>query len=392
MPKKDINPRGSIEKMRQSVMLTLTQDCNLRCRYCYEPNKSRDFYMDFDTARKAIIEYMEAENEFEEIEFDFFGGEPMLCFDLIRNLVDGFHSRTWRKKHIFYIGTNGTILTEEMKSWLVENKKCVCVGLSLDGNKTAHDLNRSNSYDLVRKNLPFFMEHWPDQPVKMTISAETIPYVADSIMELEELNVLFSANVVFEDIWGDPEQKADLLETYARQLDRLVEYYVDHPDLIPARIVDRQIQFVMEEASSKIVGGDDCVRWCGSGHEMVTIEVDGSRSPCHRFSPWITGKPVPEISQVNRQKSWKPEKCAICRLIEICPTCAGFNWQENSDSSIRTTYHCDSFKLEMQASAKLQALRLLHKKTEDLVRLPPEEIYKTKLSLDALLEIAENGV
>jgi sulfatase maturation enzyme AslB (radical SAM superfamily) len=193
MPKLDIF--GGDRGKKHIVMLTLTQDCNLRCRYCYEPHKSRDYYMSYDTAQQAIIEYMRTENEFDTVEFDFFGGEPLMAFSLIRDLVNWFHTKGWPKKHIFFISTNGTILSEEIKTWLVKNKGCVIVGLSLDGNKIAHDLNRSNSYDQVRANIPFFMEHWPNQPAKMTISAETIPYVADSIIELEGMNIPFSANI-----------------------------------------------------------------------------------------------------------------------------------------------------------------------------------------------------
>jgi radical SAM protein with 4Fe4S-binding SPASM domain len=265
------------------------------------------------------------------------------------------------------------------------------VAISMDGNKIAHDLNRSNSYDKVRENLPFFMEHWPNQIAKMTINAETIPYVAESIIEFEELGVPFSSNIVFEDIWGSSEKKAALLEIYTKQLDRLVEYYVAHPDLYPARIVDIKPEYTLKDNNS-IGVGEGCVRYCGSGHEMVTVDVDGSRSPCHRFSPWITGKPLPDISQVNHQEKWKPEKCAKCQLIKICPTCAGFNWEENGDSGIRTTYHCDAFKLETQASAKLQAMRLLQQKPENLAKLPPQEAQRIRIRIDALLDIAENGI
>lgn len=234
------------------------------------------------------------------------------------------------------------------------------------------------------------MEHWPFQPVKMTISAETIPFVADSIIELEEMGIPFSANVVFEDIWGAPDQKVALLNVYAQQLDRLVDYYVAHPELVPARVVDVRPEYISQERLSKEVSGD-CVRWCGAGHEMMVVEVDGQRSPCHRFSPWITGLPAP-TDPVNYQTEWGPDMCAGCRLRLACPTCAGHNWQVNGDSGIRTTYHCESFKLEVQASAKLQSLRLLQKSPEELTQLSPDDAYQMKLRLDALLEMAETGI
>jgi uncharacterized protein len=389
MPKIDIFNTVTQARARRVVILTVTEDCNLRCRYCYEPNKSPR-YMSKETAIDAITHYMKADDGFEAVEFDFFGGEPLLAFDVIQDIVDWFHTQGWNKDHLFFISTNSTLLTDEMKNWFVMNKRCVKVGVSLDGNKTAHDINRSDSYDRVKKNLPFIMEHWPDQPAKMTISAETIPYVADSIIELEEIGIPFSANVVFEDIWGDKEQKSQLLELYAQQLDRLVEYYAVRPGLFPARPVDVKLEFFGQD-SAKIqqVRGEDCVRWCGSGHEMVVVEVDGSRSPCHRFSPWITGKPIPD--QVNWQTSWGPDQCATCKLLSVCPTCAGYNWQVNGDSGIRTTYHCEAFKLEAMASAKLAALRLLQKTPEDLAQLSQEDLYRMRRQVDALLEFSQSG-
>jgi radical SAM protein with 4Fe4S-binding SPASM domain len=133
------------------------------------------------------------------------------------------------------------------------------------------------------------------------------------------------------------------------------------------------------------------VRYCGAGHEMIMIDVDGNRYPCHRFSPWVTGRSAP-AKLVNRQTTWGPERCAECQLVTICPTCAGFNWQENGDSGIRTTYHCESIKLEVLASAKLQALRLLQQQPENLAQLSFEEVHRNKCRLDAILDFASMEV
>ena len=84
--------------------------------------------------------------------------------------------------------------------------------------------------------------------------------------------------------------------------------------------------------------------------------------------------------------------CTNCRLVSLCPTCAGYNWQENGDSGLRTTYHCEAFKLEVLASARLQALRLLQRQPEELVNLSSDELYQTKLRLDAILDFAEHGI
>jgi radical SAM protein with 4Fe4S-binding SPASM domain len=121
---------------------------------------------------------------------------------------------------------------------------------------------------------------------------------------------------------------------------------------------------------------------------MVDIDVDGSVSPCHRFESWVTRKPSP-LMLVNRQSEWKPEGCSKCECLPICPTCAGFNWESNDDSGIRTTYHCESFKLEVLASAKLQALRLEKSGLKDL--LPGEE-YKIANKVNAIIYLINNGI
>lgn len=390
MPKIDVLERSNSKLKVRQITLALTEDCNLRCRYCYEPNKSRDHYMDLATAKKILYDYTVADDGFETVQFDFFGGEPMMAFNLIREAVDWFHTQPWPKNHIFYIGTNGTILTNEMKDWLVKNKGCVHIGVSLDGNKQAHDINRSNSYNQVMQNLPFYREHWPNQPVKMTISAETIPYVADSIISLEEMEIPSTANVVFENIWGAPEQKIALLKVYEQQLDRLVEYYTTHSELFPALLLDRRLEYVLRSDESVPHLRED-TRWCGAGIEMLMFDTNGNQFPCHRFSPWVTGRPAPAI-QVNQQKQWKPDKCAECRLVEMCPVCAGFNWQENSDPEIRTTYHCEAFKLEVMASAKLQVARLMQKTSQDVINLPREDVSNIQRQIDMIFELVEEGL
>ncbi len=202
MPIYDLSTSSGFIEKRRSVTLVVTHKCNLRCLYCYEHEKT-DKNMSFEIATKSIEKYMLMEDGHNAVVFEFFGGEPLLAFPLIVDTVEWFHKRNWTKNHLFFITTNGTLLTDEIKNWLITNKHCVKAGISLDGNKQAHDINRCNSYDTVINNIPFFLENYPDQPVKMTISAESIPYVADSIIDLEEKRIPFTANIVFENIWGN---------------------------------------------------------------------------------------------------------------------------------------------------------------------------------------------
>ncbi len=380
-------------KKNRSLSLIVTQNCNLCCAYCYEKHDLRDTVtMDAGVAKEAIARCMEADDDFDGVIIDFFGGEPMLAFSLIRDIVDWFHTKKWNKEHRFMIGTNGTILDAEKKKWLLDNKGCVNVALSFDGTRTAHNLTRDNSYDIVRKNLPFFTENWPHQPSKMTICADTIPYVADSVIELEEMGLFFTANIGFEDMWGDETNKKKLLRIYQEQLSRLVDYYSERPHLYPVSPLLTAVPdyLGLSDQGDAMRKKQDIKRFCGAGHEMVVVDIDGKTYPCHRFLPWVTGKAAPSVP-ANCQEAWRPEGCAECKLILSCPTCAGFNWEVNKDTGIRSTYHCEVFKSEVMASARLEAIRL-GQKMKDLDSMPDDEKRRLKLRLEAVWQLAENEI
>ncbi len=227
----------------------------------------------------------------------------------------------------------------------------------------------------------------------MTIYGETIPYVADSIIALEEMGIFFSANVVFEDIWGDEENKKKLLGIYKEQLLRLVDYYLENPHLEPVKpLLGRALSSIgQDKGKSNDGAGRNDARFCGAGHDMVMVDVDGQRYPCHRFSNWIAKRAAPTRA-VNRQKEWKPAKCASCKFVSICPTCVGFNWEVEGDESVRTTYHCEALKLEVLAAAKLNAERLERMPIKEVSQLPKMEAYRLKRSLEVIMELNECGI
>jgi len=349
--------------------------------------------MDFKTAKEAITYYMHADDEFDSMMIDFFGGEPLLAFPFIKQIVEWTISQKWPKDYHFSIGTNGTLLNDDIKNWLKKNRNHLTASFSIDGNKRAHDLARDNSYDLLYPHISFFMETWPKQSAKMTICAETIPYVAESVIELEEMGLFFTANIAFEDFWGNPDHKKKLLEIYNEQLMVLVDYYSEHPHLFPVySILDSLPEYLcIPEFGINKSNDEDCTRFCGAGHEMITVDVYGEVYPCHRFLPWITGKPAPEAS-TNIQSRWQPDQCFNCKIVYSCPTCAGYNWEINGDPGNRTTYHCEAHKLEVLASAKLAALKLEKCKIAELEKLNPGEKREVKRRIEAIFELAENGL
>ncbi|MCP4152610.1 MAG: radical SAM protein [bacterium] len=394
MPIKNIDNLNKAPENHKARTLSLivTKNCNLKCSYCYEKEKLRSTkIMDLSIAKEKITYYMEKEDGYNQIIIDLFGGEPMLGFDFIRDIVTWFQSRNWKKCHTFMIGTNGTIFTDEMTDWLLKNKRHIVLALSLDGTKKAHDLTRDNSYDLVKKNLPFIKSNWPNQPAKMTISAETIPYVAESVIELEDMEMFFTANIGFEDLWGNDNEKAILLKEYERQLMQLVDYYAARPNLYPVSPLMTAVPEYLGIPKSIKKKENQTARFCGAGHEMVVVDIDGSTYPCHRFLPWVTGIPSPGAT-ANCQSAWKPEKCSNCKLLLSCPTCAGYNWEVHRDTGIRTTFHCEAYKIEVMASSRLEAIKLSRLLKDGFKSMPVDQQGQIKRRLEAVYDLIENGI
>ncbi|MCE5329858.1 radical SAM protein, partial [bacterium] len=216
-----------------NLQLIFTEQCNLRCRYCFEIDKGPR-QMPLELAKRILERELTQEDGPSEYQVDLMGGEPFLFFDEVKELVEYFklHTSEYNKKFYFVIGTNLTLLNSEIEQWLVENKHRVILGISLDGTRDAHNHYRCDSYDAVIRNLPFYKQLYPHQGVKMTIGPDTISSVYDSIRHIESLGLPYvAANVVFEPVWGDLDNKKACLREFSHQLELLVEHYAHNSNL-----------------------------------------------------------------------------------------------------------------------------------------------------------------
>lgn len=144
-----------------SLVLQVTQQCNLRCSYCafsglYHNRTHNSERMNFETARKAIDFFIERSFESESLHLGFYGGEPLLEIELIKKCVDYIQKNVEGKRITFGITTNGTLLTGEVLQFLYDNDFSITI--SLDGPKEDHDAcrkfaNGKGSFDIVVKNI-----------------------------------------------------------------------------------------------------------------------------------------------------------------------------------------------------------------------------------------------
>jgi len=334
------------KKKKKSLAITVTENCNLECVYCYETAKSKRS-INFELAKSIIEKEFLADDGYEEMEIDFHGGEPFLEFDLIKDICEYIWSKDWPKKYLCYTTTNGTLVHGEVKEWLQKNKEYFWCGLSLDGNKLMHDLNRSNSFDKI--DLKFFLDNWPEQSVKMTLSPLSLPYLYDGVKFIEDFGGKLSNNLAYGIDWNSQDNK-DIL---SRELMKLAERYAENIDLI----VCPMINFPIERVSMP----NPDYKWCGTGVSMVAYSVEGKSYPCHFFDPVTIGE---EKSKQSETLSFDyPEKlidpmCEDCVLQNACPTCYGSNFLATGNPALRDKNMCELSKICAQATAYLWVKKL----------------------------------
>jgi len=331
------------------IHVIITYRCNLDCIYCYQSDRRQHDDLDYDKAKKALYEVLDEINPENEGIIRFFGGEPLLRFDLIRQLTADARSY-WRKtKNIssnlfFGISTNGTLMNEEIKTWLLENPD-VSVTISLDGTPHMHNTNRSGSFEFVKPHLDFIKRY--GVPVKMTISPYTIDGCADGIRFINEQGLECQANIVFEDVWGDNESHLGYLKAFSNELAKLVTYYADNPEIPRSTLFIPLTAHLPRSVNQKFLESF----LCGITRNMITIGLDGNKYTCERTIPFHENGSF-ENFDLNR-KQLKPEECEECPLLPLCPECRAYNFEYYQDANRKTTFHCEFLQLQLRASSLL---------------------------------------
>ena len=271
----------------KSLCLMVAQDCNLRCRYCFGDGGSygeNRAMMTKDTGRRAVDFLLQASGNRRHLEIDFFGGEPLMNLDMIKDVAEYVRAkeRETGKKIKLTLTTNGILLNDETVAWLNENN--ISVVLSLDGRKSTHDRMRpdaagNGSYDRSVKNFRRLVEsrHGKDYFLRGTYTKENLDFTNDVLAMREAgFDVLSMESVVLKD---SPLAitEADLPLVYA-EYDRLTEVYK------AAAASDRGFFFFHFNID---LNGGPCVAkrlaGCGAGHEYLAVAADGSLYPCHQF-------------------------------------------------------------------------------------------------------------
>lgn len=277
-----------VESPIKALCLHIAHDCNLRCKYCFA--STGDFgtgrkLMPLETGKAAIDFLLEKSVGRENLEVDFFGGEPLMNFDVVKQIVDYARGKEkeYGKNFKFTITTNGMLLNEENIEYI--NKEMYNLVLSIDGRKEVNDKMRvrvdgSGSYDRIIKNFKKVLETRGDKEyyVRGTYTKYNLDFSED-IMHLYEEGF---DQISMEPVMEDPKVEYAITE---EDLDRIYEEY----DRLVERIegIKKKGGFINFFHFMIDLEQGPCVvkrlRGCGSGNEYVSITPDGDIYPCHQF-------------------------------------------------------------------------------------------------------------
>lgn len=331
----------------KSIMLLITYSCNLNCTYCYEPKRLHK-RMSKEHAISYIQEVVhDLDSSYTEFEVQFMGGEPFLEYELIHDVSEWLWE--WKSplplSNIF-IATNGTLLSEEMKTWLTRNRERICCGLSFDGDVLMQNVNRPESSSKI--DLQFFATNWPNQSVKMTLSPNTVDRLFDGVRYLLSQGLTYIAGDLAMGTsvkWTD-----DHLNTLSQELQKLSDYYLSNQSLPLFSMLDIDIFSALHNQKNSVVH-------CGCGDDLVCIDTDGEHYACHLFSPVSLPKSKAKLSQIfdfSNKQNFYSEECNECSIKSICTHCYGMNYYCSGDITKQSPETCKSTKIRYLIACQFQ--------------------------------------
>lgn len=372
------------ERSYKSITFIVTKDCQLACKYCYLVGKNAKERMSWDVAKKTIDYILNNHSFFNEetVVWDFIGGEPFLEIDLIDKICDYIKTEMFRLCHPWFdnyrfnFSTNGiNYNSEKIQSFIKKNITHLSIGITIDGTKRKHDLNRiwktedmergvvpnlseeKGSYDDVVKNIPLWLEQFPGAGTKVTISSADIPYIKESVLHLYSLGIHeVNINCVFEDVWKEGDD-----ELFENQLMDLADAIIDS-----GYYQDYACSFFTEHMGKPMDCQMDNQNWCGAGR-MLAVDAEGNFYPCTRFAQyslrskkaWIIGNVRDGIDK-NKLRPFltldrctqSTQECIDCEVASGCAWCQGENYDAADTPTIyqRSTAICKMHKAWVRAN------------------------------------------
>lgn len=284
----NLNINYNPQNIVKALCLHVAHDCNLKCEYCFASQgdfKGQRLLMPLEVGKKALEFLVENSGNRRNLEVDFFGGEPLMNFDVVKELVK--YGRELEKKHNkrfrFTITTNGLLLNDDNMKFINENMDNVV--LSLDGRKEVNDkmrktLNGSGSFDIIVPKFLKLVKLRGDKLyyVRGTFTSHNLDFTKD-VLKLHELGF---ESISVEPVVASPENDYAILEEHLEKI--LNEYEELSRKYIELKKSGKGFEFFhfMIDLNQgpclikRVVG-------CGAGVEYLAVTPKGDLYPCHQF-------------------------------------------------------------------------------------------------------------
>lgn len=361
--------KGKVAASARTVTFQVTDDCNLKCTYCYQINKSKH-KMPFDVAKRFVDMILNGNKLVgsdisDAIIIEFIGGEPLLEIDLIDQITDYFILKMielrhpWATRYRISICSNGVLYMDpRVQRYIKKHRDTLSFSISIDGDKKLHDSCRvfpdgSGSYDIAIAGVKHYTEQLGyKMGSKMTIAPENVGFVFEAVKSLIQNGYTdINLNCVYEEGWTITHAK----ELY-KQLSALGDYLIEN------NLLETHDLSIFNEDTffrPKLEGDDQ--NWCGGTGQMLAVDYKGDIYPCIRYmesslgcsrEPIIIGNVYDGVLQTEKEKTWNgclqcitrrtqcTDWCYYCPIASGCSWCSAYNYQVYGTPNKKACYIC----------------------------------------------------
>lgn len=330
--------------------LYLTDNCNLRCSYCYEGTKKNKSYMDEQTLIKALNFIAENNLPDDNIDLLFLGGEPLMNKPILSEAIHIIDDKYKEIKHLFryQITTNGLLLDSKTADFLKENN--FAISISIDGDKETHNLNRKSVsgkdvYDLIIENMRYMLDSNIDFSVRMTVAANNAGRLLKNIQYFYDMGIRkINIGIDHTGEWSDGE-----IKTLDEQLTAVDRFYLDRiseDENAVLNIYDYKLTtFVYKRIPT----------YCSAGSaNHIIINSNGELFPCGYVFNEDTWRIGDVKTALDRRKFIQTARCHVnkvssCKDCAIAFTCSGAKcgFLNYAKTGLLNLNHETTCKLEM---------------------------------------------
>ena len=318
-----------------TLSLEVVNKCNLNCTYCYLGEK-KNSYMSMDTAQKAVeIGIHEAKKQYDKTLIVYFiGGEPLLAFDIIKEIVFYVKARCTKNclNYIFSITTNGVLITKDIVNFFIENK--FQIKISLDGEMKIHDLNRKDysgkgSFNVIVDNLNLLNNYqvYTEKPISFAhvVTQNNYKYFSESYQYLLDLGcVSIETGIDHYCEWRQEE-----LEELRNQIVKVFYIYKNH-----IQKTQKWLNWNILEKHLKLYIVKCDFYACKAGINKIFVASDGNIYTCVELPEFLIGNVqnglvVSRIREIAYTRDIVNEKCNDCKYLKNCATrgCQAANYE-----------------------------------------------------------------